>query len=307
MSIYTQLTDTDLRTVVNDYGLSPVNQIEAFQQGSENSNFRLDTLDESYVLTICETKSFEDATILAKTLDHLEREGFWTTKVIQNRSGNSVGSLGNKPILLKSYLRGQALDPIPIQTLEPLGRSLGQLHQIRPLECLPSKLSFGVESFQTLRDEYNKPHAFLDWLLEVENLLGEIDTDSLPKALIHGDVFADNIIHVEGRGPIIMDFEEAAVYYRIFDIGMTLVGTCRSGDATHEVNQDARANFLRGYRAAIQLRPEEEEVLNLFTAYAAAAMAAWRFRQFNLLFPDQGKQEHYRELQSVSIAALNAS
>ena len=147
-----------------------------------------------------------------------------------------------------------------------------------------------------MRAAYGQDHPFLDWLEDFADYLEPYLTDDLARTLVHGDIFADNVIMDPVRGPVIMDFEEATVYYRLFDVGMTIVGTCRAGA---RIDPAAREALVRGYREVISLSPAEVRALPAFVNYAAAAMASWRFWQFNVVQPEAGKREHYRELQAL--------
>ena len=308
MSTYTQLTNKDLTKIVSTYGLAQVKNLTAFSQGSENSNFRLNTEDNTYVLTICEGKSAEQTKMLISTLKYLEEEGIWTTRIIPTAAGQNQSEFNGKPLLLKSYLHGEVLDPMPINSMEALGESLGRLHKIPAPDFLPREVSIGIQTFQPLRNEFGKEHPFLTWLEETEKYLDDALAGDFPTALIHADVFADNVVHVENRGPVIMDFEEAAVYYRMFDVGMTIVGTCRRPiGKEYLIDREAQVRLMNGYCQVIQLQPDERQALKAFVVYAAAAMAAWRFRQFNILHPELGKQDHYRELQSVAVEELSSA
>jgi len=121
--------------------------------------------------------------------------------------------------------------------------------------------------------------------------------EDLPKALIHTDIFVDNVILSPSQGPIIMDFEEATNYYRVFDLGMAFVGTCYPEGT---LNSPAQQALLRGYESVVRLTQAEAKALVPATIYAAAAMASWRFWQFNIVQPGAGKQEHYRALQKIA-------
>jgi homoserine kinase type II len=305
MATYTKLTDTDLNQVALTYGLPAIESVTPFSQGSENSNFRLDAGGDSWVLTICETKTGKQLDVLVQTLVHLEQNGFETTSVVQTADGKTQSSLNGKPILLKSFIEGDVLDPIPVDSMAALGESMGKLHNIPKPEFLPTEISYGMQTFEPLRHEFGKPHAFLDWLMEVQrhvaDVLGRADRGDLPTALIHADIFSDNVVQTQNHGPVIMDFEEATIYYRLFDIGMTIVGTCRRTVGSEcQMDRAAQEQLLGGYSQRVKLTPFELSNLNTFVAYAAAAMASWRFRQFNLLHPSLGKQDSYRELQKVA-------
>ncbi|MEM9928495.1 MAG: homoserine kinase [Bacteroidota bacterium] len=301
MAIYTQLTPTDLAQISTTFGIGAIEQVLPFAQGQENSNFRLITATESYVLTICENKSVEETQLLIDTLEHLAKHDFFTTKIIRTVAGHAQASLGGKPLLLKSYLSGEVKDPLPLMEMEPLGQALARLHQVPAPDFLPSQLNYGRQTFGPLRANFGKDHPFLDWLATMEDYLATYLTDDLPRALIHADVFADNVILTKDRGPVIMDFEEAAHYYRLFDLGMTIVGTCFPGGKSNLLAEQA---LVRGYEAVSPLLPVERQALNAFIVYAATAMASWRFWQFNVVQPGAGKQEHYQGLKVVAEAVL---
>jgi homoserine kinase type II len=305
MATYTQLSDADLKQVALAYGLPAVERATPFSQGSENSNFRLEAGGDSWVLTICENRTGKQVDALVQTLLYLEQHRFETTRIVLTADGETRSTLNGKPLLLKSFIDGDVLDPIPVDLMAALGESIGKLHNIPKPVFLPTEISFGVQTFEPLQREFGKPHAFLDWLMEVQRHVADVlvrsDRGDLPTALIHADIFSDNVVQTKHHGPVIMDFEEATNYYRLFDIGMTIVGTCRrTAGSECQMDQAAQEQLLGGYSKRVQLTPFELSNLNAFIAYAAAGMASWRFRQFNILHPNLGRQDSYRELQKVA-------
>ena len=69
------------------------------------------------------------------------------------------------------------------------------------------------------------------WLAEEIDYLEQHITDNLPKGLIHGDLFYDNLLFdplsgMPGGFKAIIDFEEACHYHLIFELGMGMVGAC---------------------------------------------------------------------------------
>lgn len=297
MAVYTELTPADLQQVASIYGLPEINSVHNFAGGQENSNYLLRANGQEYVLTLCENKTIDEAQVLIDILYHLEIHGFSTTKVIPARGGTMQTEIYGKPLLLKSYLSGQVIDPLPIETMHPLGQAMARLHQVPPPDCLPAQLAYGRQNFGPMRQNFGRPHPFLDWLKMVEEYLQSHLPEGLPKAFIHADIFADNVILTPKSGPVIMDFEEATHYYRVFDLGMAIVGTCYPEGV---LNPKARAELLRGYEAITPLSEVEAKAMVPATIYAAASMASWRFWQFNVIQPGAGKQEHYRALQKIA-------
>ena len=136
----------------------------------------------------------------------------------------------------------------------------------------------------------------------IGNKVSQIDLDKLPKALIHSDIFYNNIIIDEAQQrATIMDFEEASYYYRVFDIGMIIIGTCFTGNQL--CLSKARA-LLAGYQSKISLHSIEVQSLQVFTAYAAAGTAYWRHMNYNFLNFDQAMTEHYKAMQDFADQAL---
>ena len=119
----------------------------------------------------------------------------------------------------------------------------------------------------------------------------------LPKAFIHGDLFPSNIVIAKGENPIIMDFEQACHYYRVFEIGMAIVGLCRENG---QLVWSKAEHLVTGYQTITPLMPIEKEKLNTFIIYAAAATAFWRYRQFNIIAPMEKMKDNYREMSAIA-------
>lgn len=297
MAVYTQLTPADLQQVASIFGLAEISSVHSFAGGQQNSNYHLQAGGQEYVLTVCDKKTAGDVQVLIDTLRHLEVHNFSTTRIIPTREGLMQTEIHGQPLLLKSYLPGRVIDPLPPETMYPLGQAMARLHQVPPPVFLPSQLAYGRETFAQMRQIFGRSHPFLDWLNMIENHLRNHLPKDLPRALIHADIFADNVILTPDQGPVIMDFEEAANYYRVFDIGMAIVGTCYPEGA---LNSPSREELLRGYKSVTSLSEAEATSLGTATIYAAAAMASWRFWHFNVVQPEAGKQEHYRALQKIA-------
>lgn len=297
MAVYTELTAADLKQIAGIFSLPEITSISNFSGGQENSNYHLIAGGLEYVLTLCENKTPAEAQTLVNILRHLEAHGFQTTRIIPTQDGATQATLYGKPLLLKSYLPGTVINPLPLTVMEPLGRAMARLHQVAVPDFLPTQLAYGRETFSPMLQNFGQPHPFLDWLEMIETYLRDDLPVDLPRALIHADIFADNVILTPDHSPIIMDFEEATNYYRVFDLGMAIVGTCYPGG---QLNALARKDLLSGYNSVTPLMEAEVKAIIPATIYAAAAMASWRFWQFNVVQPEVGKREHYRALQQIA-------
>jgi len=292
--LYTKLDEKSIQQILQQFDITPVISWCILEGGSENTNHILETAQRKYVLTLCERKTFAEATILVDLLKHLENHQFKTTKVVPNKAAKNISFFENKPIILKEYIVGEIIENHTNDLLKKIGTSIAQLHLIPAPDFLPKVYSCGQEVFSELKDT---KHPFVDWLNEMHSTIQKKLNSALPKALIHGDIFFSNVIIDPQEQPIIFDFEEACYYYRIYDIGMAIVGLCNQQG---KIDWTKVENLVSGYEQITPLLKEEKDALKFYITYAATSMAFWRFRQFNILAPTPSRKDSYLELKNIA-------
>lgn len=290
MAQYTILTKQEVTSIFEAYSSDSIISATILSGGSENTNYLVVTQNGKYVVSICEQKTKQAANNLAQLLIHLEEKGFQTSKIILTKNEEVISIWKGKPIMIKKFIDGKIVENMSSQLLELLGKELGKLHKIEVPEFLPNTLNYGKEQFIKV-NQYAANSAFEAWLNQQLEKVSPHLTGDLPKALIHSDIFCDNVIVSEDEQSIsIMDFEEAADYYRIFDIGMAIIGTCADGET---INLNKACYLLKGYQPHIQLLDIEKEALQAFTIYAGTCMTFWRHQHFNFVKPDPKLANHY--------------
>jgi len=256
------------------------------------------------VLTISEQKSSSKAAELADFLEYLNLNHFTTSKIVETINGALTTQWNDKPVLLKEYIEGDIIEDLSENLLIYLGSQMAQLHQIKAPDYLPRKLSYGMDNFDEVH-AYAPNSTFYTWLKTTQKYIESHINLDLPKALIHSDIFYNNIIvNKNGKQAIIMDFEEACFNYRVFDIGMMIIGTCSEGET---VNLDKAACLLVGYQQKIKLLPLEIDSLQSFTVYAATATAFWRHQNFNYINIISEKKDYYLEMKRLADFVMSIS
>jgi homoserine kinase type II len=94
-----------------------------------------------------------------------------------------------------------------------------------------------------------------------------------------------------------MDFEESAFYFRVYDIGMAIIGLCRDDLM---INLGKVKSLLIGYNNINNLSDNELKSLKAFTVYAGVSMTFWRFVNFNYVKPNPLLSNHYIELKNLT-------
>ena len=297
------ITDVDMERILIPYGIKMVSY-KMLSGGSANTNYLIRTEDNAFVLTICDEKSIEETEKLASLLEYLKQDKFSTSELIQTTTRALTTTWNSKPVMLKGFIEGDIAKDISEDLLLYLGKELAQLHQIKAPDFIPREIAFGLQHFDEVQ-VYAPDSSFYKWLKATQRYIeSNLDTD-LPKALIHSDIFNSNIIATkDGKQATIMDFEEACYYYRVFDIGMMIIGTC--SDKT-SINLDKVASLLKGYQQEIQLLEIEKKALKAFTIYAATATAYWRHQNFNHVNFNPEMKDHYLEMKNLADYVMNMS
>ena len=289
----TELNEIEIREILAKFDIHNISYFELLSGGSENTNYLVKSENGKYVLCIFEQKTEENAKDLAHLLKHLEINNFNTSRLMYNSDSESVIIWKDKPIIIKTFIEGKIRKDLSPHLLKLIGKELAKLHQINAPEYISDQLNYGKEQFVNVK-KYSANSEFDIWL---KNILEHIDPYlklNLPKSIIHSDVFWDNVIIGEDdNSATIIDFEESVNYYRLFDIGMTIIGICGEEKV---INMEKTKHLLDGYQSEVQLLEDEINSLKAFTIYAGASMTFWRHQNFNYVKPNTEMSHHYMKL-----------
>lgn len=193
---------------------------------------------------------------------------------------------GDKKGVITEYLNGSE----PKQTeknLFKIGAQISKLHLVQTdgLETKNQKQKF-IKLEKEIKDQGLK---FLYPLLEN---CKNIPFDRLPVSLIHGDVFLDNTIEKDGKITLV-DYEEIAYSNSLFDVARAVIGCCITKGEIEKTLTDA---LIKGYETNRSLEDIEKNHFKKMIIYTGLYSVFWRYREFNILRPDSGKKDLYREL-----------
>ncbi len=296
MAKYSKLTDHELNLLLKQYDLGTVVQISPIEGGQANSSLKISTDADDFTLSICDEKNEEDIQNLTAILEDLEEQKFPTTRLVKTKDDRRFVLHNSKPVYIKKFLKGNTIKDLTPDMIRQLGRSMAYLHRFEPLPSLKTRFSYGIEAFDGLINE-SIHHQYLDWLTEKKAYLELAIDPDMAKGFIHGDLFWDNLLFDDGSLVAILDFEEACHFYKLFDIGMAAVGCCSNNGC---FNLSLIKELLGSYAAISPFTPSEKSQLNIFLEYAAVAASFWRFRQYNVKYPNPGKMDNYKELSSLA-------
>jgi len=111
-----------------------------------------------------------------------------------------------------------------------------------------------------------------------------------PAALVHGDVFRDNVLWKDGQMVAVLDFESASLGSVTFDLSVTMLAWCY-GDA---LEQPLAQALLRGYLRERPLTPADRARLHDDALFAALRFSVTRITDYELRPAGTGIYKNYR-------------
>ena len=297
MTQYIELKENDISGILRKYNLRQIGY-DSIEEGAGNTTYIVRTKQDQYVLTIFEIDHFRVAN-MGSLLCLLEKCGFPTTRVQKLMNGDVTTSFQGKPVLLKPYIAGQVIENLDGNMVSQVGMAMANLHEIPSPDYLPKQHPYGLETFRRIMRK-GIDLEYENWLAERYDFLVQTIPFGLPRGMIHGDVFYDNVLFDGERFKAIIDFEEVCLYYKVFDLGMGVLGLCREG---LRIELPKVQSLIKGYQQIRELEDKEKEVLQLFVEYAAIATSSWRFWKYNIDTPITSLSEKHWEMVKISKAA----
>jgi len=294
MAQYTKLQAEDIRGILSKYELD-LSGYESIEEGAGSSNFLVRSNRKQYILTVFEIDRHR-ADNSCKLLHMLEKEDFPTTRIQILANGDTLTSFQGKPVVLKPYIPGKVIKHLDENMVGQVGGVMARLHKIPSPDYLPDQHLYGLETFPNIV-ESGIDLAYEDWLAERYVYLRRKIPSGLPRGLIHGDVFWDNVLFEGKTFKALIDFEEPCHYYKVFDLGMAVVGLCTEGP---QVRLRKVRSLVGGYQSIRVLEESEKETLQLFVEYAAIATSSWRYWKYNIDTPTPEKSDVHYEMVNIA-------
>jgi len=267
-----------------------ISYFQPISGGDENSSFLLNAHQGDYVLTFYEKKSFTEVEHIALLLNHLAAHAYFTNQVIPAEDGSFVSVYQDKPVILKKWIHGETLRDTKQKDYRSIGRAIAELHKIPAPKFLPRDHPYGLRSMPASLD-HQVDLEYEAWLVDMLGYLQGNFPAGLPQALIHGDLFDDNIIYHQGTFQAIIDFEDACNYHRAYDLGSVLFGACMEDG---ELDFGLSRGVLKGYQGLIPLDPDERSAVQFFAVYTGAAISAWHYLNSFIRRPADSRNDKYK-------------
>ncbi len=278
MAVYTVLDKRELAEVVEDHGLVKLLAAHGVAAGSVNTTYLLETARGKHLLRVDEVKGELEVKRELDLLLFLRKHGFPCPQPIADHYDGHV-------------LRAER---ISAAQLENIGRMLADLHTIG------KSYKKGIEnrfSFERVARLYGEVRGRLPTYFkrivrtlddEVDYLQNYLET-KLPKGIIHGDLFHDNLIVKGDKVVAVLDFEAASRGKFIFDLATAVNALCFDGEGYSLKRFEP---LIAGYESLRALSLAEWDAFPNELRFSALRFTVTRLRDFFLNPVDEQVRVH---------------
>lgn len=288
MATYTRLGNEEARELFRYFGLDVV-RVVPIARGSVNSNYGVDVgAGRSVFVRIYEEQNRAGAEAEARLLDHLARKGIPTPRPLARLDGQGFtveleGGDRARPVAIFPWQTGEMVCQrlVSPERTFAMGAMLARVHR--------AGIGFGEKrvgryEVGNLRERLEviantsspELRAMAPRIEEKLDAIGDAHDDGLPRGVIHGDLFRDNVLWEKDRIAALLDFESACEGSFAYDLMVTALAWCY-GDALEPGL--VRALFA-GYQSVRKLEPSERAALSSEGKLAALRFTITRITDF---------------------------
>ncbi len=280
MSVFTAVTVNEAQEFIAPYNIGDIIDFQDIAAGVENSNFFVTTTQGRYVLTIFEKIPREDLDFYMGLMSHLHQKQFACAAPIKTIAGAVLRTLKGKPAALVARLIGNDIAHPKPDDCFAVGAALAGMHQAAADFTLPMPnwrgLSWWQREAESLKSLAN--HSECALLASEIAYQNDFDQLSLPRGVVHADLFRDNILwddHADGHRPQMIDFYFACHEWLIWDVAITVNDWCLDYSVYPQAKLNAANTMalLAGYASVRAFLPAERQAWPRMLR--AAALRSW--------------------------------
>jgi homoserine kinase type II len=313
MSVFTNLTLQDARDFLRNFDVGAVVELRGIAAGITNTNYFVITAANKYVLTIFEHNKLEELSYFANLMTFLAKKNVLCPLPITDKNGLNLHMLKGKPVMMVSCLNGTDILAPNIKQVQQVARALAQLHQAGA-GFTQAGINQRDKAWRLAIAQKVLPKLASDdaALLQSElDYLHAKDFSHLPRGVIHGDLFRDNVLFDGDNLGGFIDFYYACQDVLAYDMAIAINEWCvhHNGADIGELDDEKVQAFLAAYEEVRTFEPKESAAWT--DLCRLAALRFWLSRLYDFYFPQAGElthtkdPNHFKHLLQQWIAAAN--
>ena len=293
MSVFTTLTLQEVQALLQDFAIGEITALKGISAGITNTNYFVITDQARYVLTVFENNSVDELPYFVNLMAHLAAHDVPCPEPIKDKHGVDLRLIKDKPALLISCLSGVNIDDPDAQQCAQVGRVLAQMHlashSFAQASTNQRDTAWRVNTAEQVMDKLSADdRAILRKALAFHESL---DLSALPKGVIHGDLFRDNVLFDGPKLGGLIDFYYACDDVLSYDVAITVNDWCLT--ETGDFDEPRLNAFMQAYTEVRPFNDAEKQVWQ--GLLCIAALRFWLSRLYDWHFPAAGELTHAKD------------
>lgn len=271
MAVYTNLNNNDFIGILKNFDIGEYLNHQEISDGVSNSNYFLQTSTDKYIFTVLEERTdTSNLDFYDNLLTTLGQNDFNAPLYIKNNQDCFYSTLScGKIFTISSFLEGKSklINDINGNDCFNAGRNLALMHvaceniNIKKQNTMNSKQWF--KSNETIGDKVNEilPELYLFIKNEINEFENKLN-NNIPKGIIHGDYFPDNVFYNDNDVSGTIDFYYSCYEFLIYDVAIAVNAFCNNG--YQSINIENAKQFIDGYQTIRKITKQEKDLFNTF-------------------------------------------
>ena len=267
MAVHTKLSKRDILEILSVYKVGNLINFSGIQDGVENTNYKIKTTKNNYILTIFEERvNQKHLPFFLNLMLNCNKKEISCPKPILDSNCKLINSFNQKKIAIFSFLNGKSKKSWSEIDCFDIGKILGKFHFAN--KNLKKKITneFSLDFWKKIFKKMSK--SKLDSLIpDIHELLKtELEfleqnwPKNLPKGIIHADLFPDNVFFERKTISGILDFYFSCHDFLIYDLAVTTNAWCFNKG---KFNQSFFNQIVKGYQSKRILTKKEKTKFNI--------------------------------------------
>ena len=280
MAVFTKLEKQEIEDFLKNFSIGDLISFEGIVKGTENSNFKIITSKNKYILTILEKRvEEEDLPFFMSLQNELVEHGFNCPKPIKNNKNLIINKLKNKNAVIISFLDGENLSTIMPEHCYELGSKIAEFTNITKKLKLSRVNSLRYENWVKIYESFKNinDYSYQEYFSVLNEELIFLKKNwpiNLPKAIIHADLFIDNVLFTNNKISGVIDFYFSCNDFIAYELALTINAWCFNENGTF--NYENFNSFIIGFNSVSSLNNEEKESMNILLRGAAVRILVTR-------------------------------
>ena len=307
MAVYTKINKGDISFINKKFDIEEIISFQGIKKGIENTNYLLKSKNKKFILTIFEKRvSNNEIPFFMKLMDKLNDSKINCPKPLKNKDGEYLIKLKNKIACIVSFLKGKDKNKLNFKNCFEVGKIIAQMHLVTKNINLSRRNSMGIKYLDPLLKSIKfRSNKFSNLEKFLINNLKEIKKNwpkKLPKGIIHGDLFIDNIFFNKNKLSGIIDFYFSANDYFMYEIAICINALCfDKKKSKFKINKQKIKSLIKGYESIKKISLKEKNSLNILCRGAAMRYFLTRLYDYSntpktALIQIKDPNEYYQKL-----------